>query len=381
MGLFDKVKNLFTEEVEEEPIRKETRHIDVPKPSVEVKEPSIEKEEKEEIKPTREDKFVYFTDDDFKDLEKPKKEEIKKEEIRKPESKPLAYKGAVINTQPEEKKEFKPSPIISPVYGILNKNYEKDDVKPKRIISTRPTATNVDDVRNKAFGTVEDDIKDDILGRALLKSTEEEVIEPDINIFEELDKYEEMEHNEETPVSRSTSDVDEIFGKLDIKKDEILDELDDKKDEILEEIDNKTNSIDFLKETEEDVDDTDLDNDVINSDDIKVEDLLEEDVKDTTSDVELSKSLLDDEIDEPLESTKEDIEDAKNLVDDEETLELARELEEQKKKLSEINDMMDENEKTTKTKGRKKKEVKEENLEESELFDLLDSDYAQKDDE
>ena len=61
------------------------------------------------------------------------------------------------------------------------------------------------------------------------------------------------------------------------QKEELWSLLFEWKDEILEEIDNKTNSIDFLKETEEDVDDTDLDNDVINSDDIKVEDLLEED--------------------------------------------------------------------------------------------------------
>ena len=42
--------------------------------------------------------------------------------------------------------------------------------------------------------------------------------------------------------------------------------------------------------------------------------------------------------------------------------------------------MMDENEKVTKTKSKKKKEI-EDDLEESELFDLLDSEYEQKDDE
>ena len=36
MGLFDKVKNLFTEEVEEEVVKKETKHIE--KPSIEIME-------------------------------------------------------------------------------------------------------------------------------------------------------------------------------------------------------------------------------------------------------------------------------------------------------------------------------------------------------
>ena len=36
----------------------------------------------------------------------------------------------------KEEKTFHPTPIISPIYGILNKNYEKDDVTEKR--SLRP---------------------------------------------------------------------------------------------------------------------------------------------------------------------------------------------------------------------------------------------------
>lgn len=236
MGLFDKVKNLFTEEVEEEVTKKEVRHIE--KPSIEIDRPvehhSIEKfEEKEEPiieekKQTREEKFVIFNDDDFKELEKPKKEEIKKE-VKKEEIKPLAYKGAVINTEPVVKREFKPSPIISPVYGVLNKNYEKEDIKPrKQSTYTRPAARNIDDVRNKAFGNVEDDIKDEILGKSLLLNDMEEVNKPDIDIFEELDRFEAENPVEELEVKKPST-VDEIFGKLNSKKEEILDELDEKK--------------------------------------------------------------------------------------------------------------------------------------------------------
>lgn len=61
--------------------------------------------------------------------------------------------------KPYEKKEertgFKPSPIISPIYGVLDKNYKKEDVKEKRnvhISSYSRENIDVDDVRKKAYG-------------------------------------------------------------------------------------------------------------------------------------------------------------------------------------------------------------------------------------
>ena len=56
----------------------------------------------------------------------------------------------------EEKTYFKPSPIISPIYGILDKNYRKEDVVQKKEIrlTTNYTRSNVsvDDIRDKAYG-------------------------------------------------------------------------------------------------------------------------------------------------------------------------------------------------------------------------------------
>jgi hypothetical protein len=353
MGLFDKVKNLFTEEIEEEPqpIKKEVRHIEVAPSKPLVEKESIEKKEEpivSEEKTTREEKFVFFSDDDFKDLEKPKATIEPKKEITKTIEKPLAYKGAVPQTKVEPKKEFKPSPIISPVYGVLNKNYQKEEIKSKKPTSPRiyRSSLTVDEVRNKAYGTLEDEIKDDLLGKTMVE--EEPTVQSDINIFEELDN----EVNEEPVIlSRSNDNVDEIFGKLDNKKEEILDELDNKKEEILDEIDSKK------------------------------EDLLSSDYNEEyIDDVDLSKKLLDDEEDFDLEIEK----DSNDKVEDDtldDTEALAKELEEQKKKLSEINDMMNENKKTTKTKTSKKKANVEEDLDESELFDLIDSIYEKKDDE
>ncbi len=56
----------------------------------------------------------------------------------------------------EEKTYFRPSPIISPIYGILDKNYRKEDVVAKKDIRITTNYTrsnvNVDDIRDKAYG-------------------------------------------------------------------------------------------------------------------------------------------------------------------------------------------------------------------------------------
>lgn len=61
----------------------------------------------------------------------------------------------------EERKNFTPSPIISPVYGVLNENYKKEDIvtkKEKREYSGT-TILDLDSVRKKAYGTLEDEIE------------------------------------------------------------------------------------------------------------------------------------------------------------------------------------------------------------------------------
>ncbi len=45
-----------------------------------------------------------------------------------------------------EKKKFKPSPIISPVYGILNQDYKAED-----IVNRSDTTIDIEEVRKKAF--------------------------------------------------------------------------------------------------------------------------------------------------------------------------------------------------------------------------------------
>ena len=53
-----------------------------------------------------------------------------------------------------EKKKFKPSPIISPVYGILNEDYKIEDIKDKTEVNNSNTL-DFSSVRKKAFGEIE----------------------------------------------------------------------------------------------------------------------------------------------------------------------------------------------------------------------------------
>ena len=216
MGVFDKIKNLFTEEEEiEVPIKKEVKHVEIapPKREVEPIRPKVEEKEvikreikEEKVEPkreyvadstalNREERFkfpVYFTDEDFEDL--PKKEEVKKVEVKKTvQPKVEPYKPVV-----EEKKSFRPSPIISPVYGVLDKNYKKEDIKANKERPLRRHLADekltVDDIRNKAYGTLEDDLEKALVSEPVV----EEKQEATIDIFEELENSRKTKKTEET---------------------------------------------------------------------------------------------------------------------------------------------------------------------------------------
>lgn len=54
-----------------------------------------------------------------------------------------------LQSKKEEKKAFTPSPVISPVYGVLNQNYTKDDVIVRTENGIRTPS--LDEVREKAY--------------------------------------------------------------------------------------------------------------------------------------------------------------------------------------------------------------------------------------
>lgn len=102
---------------------------------------------------------------DSRNYEDSYKEEVKlKPYENKKESKPYGMDKAFSvpmyeygsYEKKDEKTVFKPSPIISPIYGILDKNYKKEDVVQKKDVrittSYSRSRVSVDDVRNKALG-------------------------------------------------------------------------------------------------------------------------------------------------------------------------------------------------------------------------------------
>lgn len=204
MGLLDKVKNLFTEEVEvevkeETPIKKEVIQVEIPSPAKTTRtelhnheeEPIIKEESKKE-----ENKFPFFDDKDFDSFEVP-------QEPKKEKKKP-AYQKEVYNPPKEEKKVFKPSPIISPVYGILDKNYQKDDLKVKNESSSYYNAkeANLDAIRNKAYGSLDSDIDTTLFGKKrVLFDEPEDVVD---TTLESLKNEEEIIENMENDNYDST---------------------------------------------------------------------------------------------------------------------------------------------------------------------------------
>nr|MBP3259031.1 hypothetical protein [Bacilli bacterium] len=158
MKVFDKIKDLFADEDEEEvvdTVKKEVIQVEIPAP----KNPVIEK--KEEVIPTvtkEEDASPFFDDTDFDEI---KRSNPTLEEMYAKEEKKEVYKGR----KEEGKKHFEPTPIISPVYGVLDKNYKKDDIVNKAEPPKENRNITLDEVRNKAYGTLEDELENTLFGR------------------------------------------------------------------------------------------------------------------------------------------------------------------------------------------------------------------------
>lgn len=204
MGLMDKIRDMFTEEVEvneEQPIKKEVIQVEIPAPvkKEKVEEEIIKKEEKVSSP-------IFFDDKDFASIEKPKKVDKKVNNyFEKPKKK------EEVKQEKKEKKVFKPSPIISPIYGVLDKNYHKEDIKTKNN-SFNNTYYNhkdvsIDDIRKKAYGTLEDDLEITLYG---IKEEKNQINE-DIDMFDEL-----MEHNEKDEFENTEKiDGNELFNLID----------------------------------------------------------------------------------------------------------------------------------------------------------------------
>lgn len=211
MKLIDKLKNVFFEEVPEDEDEDEipqtfAKKVEIPKKTVEISKNEVDAEEEKEfevdnftipkkeesreepiIKESSKEFPMMFDDDDFltdrqEEDNKPMVENRDDYQYLKREKrdygddddannlyqgkKELSYVESVNSRknmsytrsyyEEKETKGFRPSPIISPIYGILDKNYRKEEVITKRetkVVTTIHGKPDLDSIRNKAFGS------------------------------------------------------------------------------------------------------------------------------------------------------------------------------------------------------------------------------------
>lgn len=268
MGLLNKIKGILFEEVEDdevtttpkveekkpiaekiEPQKKVEEIVEKPIPKVnvsQVKEEKVESlNERDLFKQDSVSPFFDFDEEEFSNMsrvQKPKSSTNVLEYERKKRTEKRYDMGnfsKIERTEVVEKKKFKPSPIISPVYGILNEDYIPEDIKSKTDNSTS-NELDFNSVRKKAFGEIQEEPKTTYYEETVtvkLKENEEEkkqkvktideLLEDtsDITIDTDEPKVEEKVEPKETVVEPEVSeyekvdqDLEELTPKDDVKK-------------------------------------------------------------------------------------------------------------------------------------------------------------------
>ena len=238
MGVFSKLKNIFYDEEYIDEPEAEIKKVDkVVQKEVEEAKPRVE-----EIKITREEpkssndfserelfrsertfNFTEFDDDEElpprRNVLSPEPKVAKRVEVQKP-------------AIPEQPKIFKPSPVISPIYGILDKDYKKDEVVSKTVreekIVIKDSATTYDTVRRKAYGTLEDELEDTL--NSMNKLTPEAISNEVNKIDESVNELDKTTNKIEDLISKIESTTSDIsVGELEDKME--LEHFDDEDDE------------------------------------------------------------------------------------------------------------------------------------------------------
>lgn len=274
MGLLNKIKGILFEEVEEdevasapkseekkpiaekiEPQRKVEEPVEksVPKVTTPVKEEKTENlNERDLFKSDNISPFFDFDEEEFSNMsrvQKPKTTNVMEYERKKRVEKryDMGSFSKIERTEVVEKKKFKPSPIISPVYGILNEDYKPEDIKNKtdNVVNT---GLDFNSVRKKAFG-------------------EETLSEPETTYYEESVTVKVKENEEEKQQKVKT--IDELLE----DNADVTINVDDKKDvEDKKDIEVTNDEVEDYERIDEDLEEVTTKNDVNKTKMEKVED-------------------------------------------------------------------------------------------------------------
>lgn len=262
---------------------------EIPRDLPKKEEPVVEKETIKALPKEENNIFQNFDVDEFENSygeitrneEKYRKEEIKKQsvstnvDVRKANSN---YSSTTTKTEEKESsKKFKPSPVLSPVFGVLNVNYTKEDIvdrkdgikrekltpikkeKKKELEIELPIEVDIDSVRKKAYGELEDMEKAALEETSNLDFLEKEFTSVDVP--EEV--KEEVIVEEEPPVQEvETQTVEEILDKVEEVEENVIPEVreqvfeeedsDDDKPRLLDELE-KTSTLQILDDIEKEL--------------------------------------------------------------------------------------------------------------------------------
>ncbi len=261
MGLFNKIINVFYDEEPEEEVKKEEvkrEEKPAPKPVSEFTRPRVEEVRipKEEIPVRREVKTPEYNEEiSERELFRTEAKEFKfpvvEEEIREvpkvrrsgisfEEEKPLRREVRQerrempkVEVKETSAKVFKPSPIISPVFGIQDKNYSKDEIKQRQepIIRHESKDMNYDSVRRKAYGTLEDELEN-----TLSSITKDETVE---KVVEEANNFDKEENNKS---------IEDLLNEIEINKNMSIGDIEERIKDLHEEKEKLDNSFNDTKE-------------------------------------------------------------------------------------------------------------------------------------
>lgn len=259
MSLVKKLKDILFEEEEytepikiQEEVKEEAPKIVKVEPKEE-KEETFEKEtpsERELFKSENNFSFPDFDEEEFAinvNRNRPKSNVLEYERKKTVEKRTDYGRYERVETREyTEKKKFKPSPIISPVYGILNQDYKAED-----IITKRDTASTIDieAVRKKAFEpkveieesveAIDEPVVTFFEEKETIKAKEEAPLENYKSIddlLEEASDEIELEDTLEIPTTNNLDAIEEELEKLDIEEKDSEKDLDDTLDSDLFEL-------------------------------------------------------------------------------------------------------------------------------------------------
>lgn len=268
MGLLNKIKGILFEEVEEDevvstPKSEEKKPIaEKIEPQRKVEEP-VEKSVQKVTAPVKETKtenlnerdlfksdnispFFDFDEEEFSNMsrvQKPKTTNVMEYERKKRVEKryDMGNFSKIERTEVVEKKKFKPSPIISPVYGILNEDYKPEDIKSKtdNVVNT---GLDFNSVRKKAFGeetlgepeatyyeeSVTVKVKENEEEKQQKVKTIDELLEDTSDVTIDVDEKNSVEDknnkeatDEVADYERIDKDLEEVTAKCDVNKTEM----------------------------------------------------------------------------------------------------------------------------------------------------------------